>query len=87
MMNIQIKDVLTLSDGKKYLVTSKVEKDSKTYLLITDINDFNNNKVVYENIEHNSVIELEDEKIVNQLKPLFLKVTLKDLKGVLEDNN
>ena len=47
-MNIDIKDIITLSDDNEYIVTSKAVYDNKIYYFLVDINDNSNMKFLYE---------------------------------------
>ena len=67
MMNI--KDIVTLSDKNEYQVISKVSYESEIYYYLVDINEISNIKFLYENGE--KLTEIEDEKLVNELLPLF----------------
>ncbi len=70
-MNIDIKDLLTLSDKNKYVVVSKIYYDGKDYLYLIDINNSSNLKFCY--IENDSVIEITDKELNTKLLPLFLE--------------
>ncbi len=70
-MNIDIKDLLTLSDKNKYVVVSKIYYDGKDYLYLIDINNSANLKFCY--IENDSIIEITDKELNTKLLPLFLE--------------
>ena len=46
-MNINIKDILTLSDDNRYVVISKAQYENKQYLYLIDINNNENMKFCY----------------------------------------
>lgn len=66
-MNLDIKDVITLSDNNEYVIVSKTNYDSKTYYYIVDINNNSNIKFCYE--QENKLIELEDKKTIQAIIP------------------
>ena len=66
---MNIKDIVTLSDKNEYQVISKVSYESEIYYYLVDINEISNIKFLYENGE--KLTEIEDEKLVKELLPLF----------------
>ena len=68
-MNIDIKDVITLSDKNKYVVVSKVFYDNKDYLYLVDINNNKNLKFCY--LDNDEIVEISDKEINTKLLPLF----------------
>ncbi len=66
---IDIKDVLTLSDGNKYGVVSKTTKDNKVYYYLVDTNDNSNIKFCYESRNESQIdlIEVNDEELIKSL--------------------
>lgn len=82
-MKINIKDIITLSDDKKYSVVSKTIIEDKSYLYLLDINDYSNVKFCIEekNGDNIEVEEIEDGKIIELLLPIFIKETEKALKN------
>ncbi len=66
---IDIKDVLTLSDGNKYGVVSKTTKDNKIYYYLVDTNDNSNIKFCYESRNESQIdlIEVNDEELIKSL--------------------
>lgn len=76
-MNIEIKDIITLSDNNKYVVTSKVNYQNNMYLYLFDINDNENIKFCLEQHKDNkiTVIEVEDKELIKELLPLFYNET------------
>ena len=75
-MNIDIKDVITLSDNNEYGVVSKTIYDNKIYYYLVDINDNSNIKFLFE--EGNKLLELEDEKLIQSIIPKLLN-EIKDI--------
>ena len=75
-MNIDIKDVITLSDNNEYGVVSKTIYDNKAYYYLVDINNNENIKFLFE--EGEKLIELEDEKIIKSIIPKLLN-EIKDI--------
>lgn len=68
-MNINIKDILTLSDDNKYVIVSKVYYDGKDYLYLVDINNNNNLKFCY--LDNDELVEINDKELNAKLLPLF----------------
>lgn len=66
---MDIKDIVTLSDSKKYEVISKVNYNDNIYYYLVDINDISNILFLYE--ENGALLEIEDEELVKILLPKF----------------
>ena len=81
---MNVKDVLTLSDGNEYVIASKVNYDYKIYLYLVDINDNKNIKFCY--LDNDGVVVVKKE---NLSQTLLLKLISKMVKVVKEevDNN
>lgn len=77
---IDIRDVLTLSDGNKYGVVSKTIKDGIVYYYLVDINDNSNIKFCYEDKTPNQIdlVEVNDEKLIKSLLLSFVNNIKKD---------
>lgn len=71
-MNIDIKDVVTLSDNIRYVVVSKTNYENNVYYYLTEIENLSNIKFLVENKERNSLIEVEDKELIQKLLPLFV---------------
>ncbi len=69
MMNINIRDVLTLSDDNKYAVISKAQYENREYFYLIDINNNENMKFCY--IEGDELIENNDKELNTKLISLF----------------
>jgi len=83
-MNIDIKDLITLSNDIQYVVASKINCENNTYYYLIGKEKIDDIKFCMENTEISSLIELEDAGLIQQLLPLFLKasrqaITTKDL--------
>ena len=74
-MDINIKDTIVLSDGNRYVIISKVNYENNVYYYLIDENNNENMKFCVEKAENSSLIEIEDTDLIQQLLPLFLKVT------------
>jgi len=90
-MDIDIKDIVTLSDNNSYVVVSKVSYQENVYYYLVDKDKNENIKFCVENIENLSLIEVEDKDLIQQLLPLFLKsstmaITKEDLE-LMESNS
>ena len=79
---IEVKDELTLSDDKDYVVASKVNYDNKTYLFLVETNNPVNTMFCL--LNNDEVEELKDKELIKTLIPLFTesaKKTLEELKN------
>jgi len=70
-----IGDKLHLNDKNVYIVASKCEYKNKTYLMLVDENNFENIKICYEKEDNNSVVEVLDNQIQQELLPHFAKTS------------
>ena len=76
---INIKDILVLDDDNEYVVVSKALYNDKTYYYIISNNDSSDFKFCYQ--VNDELIEIEDDKLIKKLMPLFfncVKETLID---------
>ena len=83
-----IGDKLHLNDKNVYIVASKCEYQNKTYLMLVDENNFENIKICYEKEENNSVVEVLDNQIHQELLSHFAKTSeyiLKIMKSKLNN--
>ena len=71
-MKIGIKDTITLSDGNSYVVVSKVSYQDRTYYYLIDKNNLENIKFCALKPENNSLLEVQDQNIIQHLLPLFI---------------
>lgn len=73
METIDIKDVITLDDDKKYFVTGKTIYDDLEYLALFNTEDYSMKFGVL--VEDQLVVldNKEDKEIINELVPLFLQ--------------
>jgi len=77
MINIELKDTLTLSDNNDYLVCSKTNYEGNNFLYLVDMNNISNMKICLEKVTNNniSVVEVTDEHLFKNLLYLFIKST------------
>lgn len=73
-MNIDIKDRVTLNDNNEYVVVSKTNYQKKTYYYLVDMNNNENIKFCVET-SNNSLSEVFEETIIQNLLPLFIKAS------------
>lgn len=78
-MNIEIDDILTLDNNKKYTVLSIVEYKEVTYLLLSNVNDNKDAKILELNKEKGSLLEINDDKLYSILMNLLYKELIKEL--------
>ena len=74
-MNIEIKDIITLSDTRNYVVCSRTEYQGIIYFYLIDLENNENIKFVREKQtgDKTTVIEVEDKDLLQQLLPLFFE--------------
>jgi len=89
-MNIDIKDIITLSDDNKYVVASKTSYQESIYYYLIDKDNNENLKFCVENPVNQSLIEVEDKDLIQKLLPLFLEsstkaITKEDLELLEQD--
>ena len=68
---LEMTNLVTLSDDKEYVVTSKAEYEGKIYYYFVDINDNKNIKFLLE--DGDELEEVDDDELVRKLLPLFLE--------------
>ena len=71
-MNIDIRDIVSLSDNKRYVVVSKTNYENAVYYYLAELDNINNIKFLTENKANNSLIEVEDKELIQKLLPLFI---------------
>ena len=64
-MNIEEKDVITLSDDKEYLVVRKVTIDNVNYYYVADMENLLDVKYLYENGE--KLIQIRDDEVLQKV--------------------
>ncbi|MBO5096278.1 MAG: hypothetical protein J6B98_05340 [Bacilli bacterium] len=89
-MNINEKDIIVLDDNNHYIVVKKIDYNSKKYYYISDINNKENMKYLYE--DGNELVEIEDEKelenvIIKMYETIDMDDLLRELKEQLEEQN
>lgn len=74
-MNINLKDIITLSDDREYVVTSKINYEGNDYIYIVDIHDTANIKFAEIQKEGDqayiSEIKGNEKELLEKLIPLF----------------
>lgn len=88
-MNIDEKDIITLSNDVKYIVVKKTIYNDKFYYYIAEIDNPVEVKFLYE--DNNELVEIEDENHIKTLVDMMLPEIdlddfLKNLKSRLETN-
>ena len=81
---MDIKDILTLSDGNEYLIASKVNHDYKIYLCLVDINNNKNVKFCY--LDNDEVVVVKKENLSESLILKLFNQMIKVLKEMSKDN-
>ena len=72
---IEIKDTIILSDGNSYVVVSKTNHHDNTYYYLIDRDNIENIRFCVEKTDNNSLIEIHDKNLIQQLLPLFVEST------------
>jgi len=75
---LDIKDIVKLDDNKKYIIMSKTFLDDNTYYYLLDQKDYTNYKFCLE--KDDSLIEVDDPVLLNNLVKLFAKGLRQELK-------
>ena len=68
---IDVKDVLTLEDDKKYVVVSKIDYENKVYFYLVGVEEITDVKFGY--IDNDEFVEINDKELVTKLLPHFYK--------------
>ena len=66
---MKIKDIITLDDNNKYIISSKIHYEGNTYYYLVDINNPENLMFCYE--KNGYLVELNDKELTTRLLPLF----------------
>ena len=74
---IDVKDVLTLEDDKKYVVVSKIDYENKVYFYLVGVEEITDVKFGY--IDNDEFVEINDKELVTKLLPYFYKDVKKNL--------
>ena len=69
-MNINEKDIITLSDNIDYIVVKKIKYNNQYYYYISDIKNPENVKFLYEDKEE--LVEIEEENHIKSLVDMML---------------
>ena len=74
---IDVKDVLTLEDDKKYVVVSKIDYENKVFFYLVGVEEITDVKFGY--IDNDEFVEINDKELVTKLLPHFYKDVKKNL--------
>lgn len=74
---IDVKDVLTLEDDKKYVAVSKIDYENKVYFYLVGVEEITDVKFGY--IDNDEFVEINDKELVTKLLPHFYKDVKKNL--------
>lgn len=79
-MLLKEKDIITLDDGKKYLIISIIKNEEEEYAILSNLNNVKEIKIVKNRcIDGRNIMErVEDEKI---LKNIFIELYKKERGG------
>ena len=80
------KDIITLEDNKRYIVSAKINYEEKDYYYIQDVENIENIKFCEHEKSDNSMIILDDPDLFDILLPLFGKRAEELLKESTEQN-
>ena len=83
-MNIDEKDIIVLSDGNNYIVVKKATINDINYYYISDVNNKENIKFLYE--DGNELVEIENKNTFdNVLEKMFNDIDLDDFLRELKE--
>lgn len=68
-MEIEINNLITLSDKNEYVIVSKANYNNKVYYYIADINNQKNLKFCY--IQNDELVEIKNSQLIMQLISIF----------------
>lgn len=74
---IDVKDVLTLEDDKKYVVVSKIDYENKVYFYLVGVEEITDVKFGY--LDNDEFVEINDKELVTKLLPYFYTDVKKNL--------
>ena len=76
---IEFEDIISLDDGKEYIVVSNITYKERDYIYIAEIGNPDNSK--YAEVENDNsqtyitIIGKNETELLNNIEPLFLKQT------------
>lgn len=83
MKQIELYDILTLSNDKEYTVLRMIDLEEKTYYLLAEIDEEENpildEMKIVEVIENNTLIEVKEESLLKELTELFASALEADI--------
>lgn len=82
---MDVTDILSLSDGKDYIIVSKTDYDHKIYLCLVDINDNKNIKFCY--LDNDEVVVVKKENLSEVLVLKLLRGMSKIADLIKKENN
>lgn len=89
-MNIEIRDIITLSDNNRYIVCSKIKLEDKNFYYLAEQKNVRNIKICVERYNNGrySVNEIIDKDVINKLLPLFMEASMPViLESIKQENN
>jgi len=86
-MNINEKDIIILDDDHRYMIVKKIDFENRKYYYVSDIDNKETIKFLYE--DGDELVEIEDEQLIeNVIIKMFdtfdIDDFLRDLKTQLE---
>lgn len=76
---IEVRDIITLDDNKKYTVMAKTNIDDNEYYYLMDAKDYTNYKFCSLDKEDYSLVEINDKETLDYLIRLFAKELRKEI--------
>jgi len=74
---INVKDSLILDDDNEYVVVGKTNYNNMEYYYILD--KFNNSNYKFCYLDNGELVEIEEEKLIKELLPLFFESAKNEL--------
>jgi len=82
-MNLRIEEIITLDDGKDYIVASYARHNGNIYYCFIDNEP--SNKIKYYQENNDSLALVENQELINNLIPIFAQNANYIFKAVLEN--
>ena len=79
-------DVIVLDDLKEYVVVSKVNHNGSDYIFIIEVNNTSNYKIAEVEDGEISVIEADEQELLDEIIPLFGLDAQKTIEKITSEN-
>lgn len=91
-MQVKVNDILTLDDGNKYIVCSKVDYNGEIFLYLVSLENDSDLKILKHIDYTDKLLEVEAQDLIQKLLPLFFENGIKNINDLrqhieINDNN